>query len=121
MCLGNKIKQLLNKCLGNSNSTCIQNIPKFEESEERRYSIIFSGLVQGVGFRYETWCIAQKLGVVGFAENLPNGDVRVEAQGQKDKLLYLVNYMKNIPRIHVEKIEINEVELKDEKEFMAIY
>ena len=99
----------------------MQNIPNFEEDEERRYNIIFSGLVQGVGFRYEVWCIAQKLELVGFAENLPNGDVRVEVQGAKNKLMYLVNYMKDIPRIRVEKVEIDEMELKEEKEFVTIY
>lgn len=29
------------------------NFPEFPADEERRYQIFFSGIVQGVGFRYE--------------------------------------------------------------------
>ena len=93
----------------------------FEEEEERRYKIIFSGVVQGVGFRYEVWLLAEKIGITGFAENLPNGNVLVEAQGPKNKLLYLVEHMRKIPRIYIEDVEIDEIEMKDETCFVPIY
>ncbi len=51
---------------------------------------IVSGIVQGVGFRYWTSLEANKLGVLGHAVNLPNGDVEVLAcgdQGAVEKLL----------------------------------
>ena len=95
--------------------------PEFEQDEVRRYKIIFSGSVQGVGFRYEMWLIAEKLGLSGFVENLPNGNVQVEIQGMKNKILYLIDYLKSIERIRIDKIEIYELELKEEKGFTAIY
>ena len=97
------------------------DVSTFPEDEEKRYHIIFSGVVQGVGFRYETWRMAQKLGLTGFAENLANGDVRVEIQGPKNKILYVIQYLQSIPRIHIENIEMEEIESKREEVFEAIY
>ena len=63
--------------------------PEFPPDLEKRYQIIFFFFFQGVGFRYEAWLIAQKLGLTGFAENLPNGDVRMEVQGPENKIISL--------------------------------
>lgn len=96
-------------------------LPEFEADEMRRYQVIFSGNVQGVGFRYEMWLMADKLGVSGFAENLPNGDVYAEIQGEKNRILYLIEYMKTIPRICIESMDIDEMDLREEKKFIPIY
>ncbi len=97
------------------------DFPEFPPDEERRYKIIFSGTVQGVGFRYEVWLIAEKLRITGFAKNLPNGDVLVEVQGPKNKILHLVHCMESIRRIHIENKVIDELPIKEEKEFTPIY
>ena len=96
-------------------------LPEFEQDEIRRYEIVFSGIVQDVGFRYEMWLMAEKLELTGFAENLPNGDVYAEIQGEKNRIMYLIEYMKAIPRICIENIDIDEMELREEKEFIPIY
>lgn len=90
---------------------------QFEPDEMRRYEIIFSGIVQGVGFRYEVWMLAQKLKLTGYVENLPDGTVHAEIQGEKNRILYLIESMKQIPRIHVERVEIDEMGLKEEDSF----
>lgn len=95
--------------------------PEFPPDEERRYKIIFSGIVQGVGFRYEVWLIAEKLGLTGFAKNLPNGDVLVEVQGPKNRIHHLIHCMESIPRITIERKVIDELPLKEEKEFTPVY
>ena len=41
----------------------------------------FSGRVQGVGFRYATLQIAREFEVVGYVQNLPDGRVCIEAEG----------------------------------------
>lgn len=89
----------------------------FSEDETKRYRIVFAGLVQGVGFRYETWGIAQKLALAGFVKNLPDGTVYAEIQGPENKILYLVDCLQSIPRIHIEKMKMEEMELKQEKDF----
>jgi acylphosphatase len=95
--------------------------PEFPPDIEKRYQIIFSGIVQGVGFRYEAWLVAQKLGLTGFAENLPNGDVRMEIQGPKNRILHLIHCMESIPRISITNKVIKELMLKEEKGFTPVY
>ena len=97
------------------------DFPVFPPDEERRYEIIFSGIVQGGGCRYEALLIAEKLGLTGFAENLPSGDVRMEIQGPKNKILHLIHCMESIPRITIENKVIEEMPLKEEKEFTPVY
>ena len=97
------------------------DFPDFPPDEERRYQIIFSGTVQGVGFRYEAWLIAEKLGLTGFAENLPNGDVRMEIQGPKNKILHLIHCMESIRRISITNKIIDELPLKEESSFTPVY
>lgn len=48
--------------------------------------VIFSGRVQGVGFRATTARIAQKFEVEGFVQNLDDGTVRMEAEGGGEEL-----------------------------------
>ncbi len=42
---------------------------------------IFSGHVQGVGFRYTTLQVAKEFEVAGFVRNLADGRVRLEVEG----------------------------------------
>lgn len=97
------------------------NIPQFPPDEMKRYQIIFSGTVQGVGFRYEAWMIAEKLKLTGFAQNLPNGDVLMEVQGPKNRIDHLLLLLGNVRRFYIENKEITELPLKEETEFMPVY
>lgn len=54
-----------------------------DTKEQLRAVAIVHGTVQGVGFRYWTWKHAEKLGLVGSAENLDDGSVRVIAEGPR--------------------------------------
>lgn len=65
------------------------------------------GLVQGVGFRYFVYRKAKELGLVGFAKNLFDGSVLVIAEGEKEKLEKLYNYLKIGPAYaRVDKVQI---------------
>lgn len=89
----------------------------FPADETKRYRFIFSGIVQGVGFRYETWAIAEKIGLTGFVENLPDGTVYAEIQGPENKILYLIDCLQSVPRIQIEKMKMDEIEIKPENHF----
>ncbi len=52
--------------------------------ERRR--VIFSGRVQGVGFRASTSWTARGFNVVGYVRNLPDGTVEVVAEAEADEL-----------------------------------
>jgi acylphosphatase len=43
--------------------------------------IVFSGRVQGVGFRFTALNIANRYELKGYVRNLPDGDVEMLAQG----------------------------------------
>ena len=90
---------------------------QFAEDETKRYAVTFYGMVQGVGFRYEIWTIAQKLQLTGYVENLPNGSVYAEIQGAKNKTMYLIRCLKDVPRIQIDKVDMDEIPMKDESTF----
>jgi acylphosphatase len=48
----------------------------------QRVQCIFSGRVQGVGFRATAVGVARRHAVTGTVRNLPNGTVELEAQGE---------------------------------------
>lgn len=48
--------------------------------------VFFSGMVQGVGFRYTTQHLASKYRVTGYVQNLPDGRVHLLAEGEPEEL-----------------------------------
>lgn len=59
---------------------------------------IVRGWVQGVGFRAATQREALRLGLRGFAKNLPDGAVRVRAFGGESALDALAQFLARGPR-----------------------
>lgn len=51
-----------------------------------RYTVHFTGRVQGVGFRYTTSNVARRYRVAGYVQNLPDGRVRLVAEGEASEL-----------------------------------
>lgn len=51
-----------------------------------RRQVWFGGRVQGVGFRFTSREIAGRFAVTGFVENLPDGRVRLVAEGTEDEV-----------------------------------
>ncbi|HEY4259550.1 MAG TPA: acylphosphatase [Schlesneria sp.] len=52
-----------------------------EQGNRRTIRVIYSGRVQGVGFRATTHGIAQRFPVVGYVRNQPDGTVELVARG----------------------------------------
>ncbi len=48
--------------------------------------VVYSGQVQGVGFRYTVKTTASGFEVTGTVRNLPDGGVEMMAEGSKDEL-----------------------------------
>ena len=57
-----------------------------------RISLIITGQVQGVGFRYSARDEAKKLNLVGWAKNRADGKVEVVAEGTKENLQKLIDW-----------------------------
>lgn len=61
---------------------------------KKRYSIVVSGRVQGVGFRYFVIQKATDCQLTGWVKNLPDGKVEIEAEGDVKDLNCFVDYLK---------------------------
>ena len=74
---------------------------------------IFSGRVQGVGFRFFVEKKAKQLGVKGFVRNLPDGTVEVLAEGSEDILKKFLEEIKDGPPLA--KVDNIKVEFLDKE------
>jgi len=64
---------------------------------ESRVTILVSGRVQGVGFRFFTAEAARRLDLCGTVRNLPDGGVEVVAEGERARLEALVAAVRRGP------------------------
>jgi acylphosphatase len=48
--------------------------------------VIYTGRVQGVGFRYTTRHLAQGYAVAGYVRNRPDGSVEMAAEGEPEEV-----------------------------------
>lgn len=89
----------------------------------RRYHVIVSGRVQGVGFRYFCVMNAQQLGLTGSVRNMSNGMVEIFIQGDEiaiDKFLAIIkkgNMFINIENYTIKQLPI----VHDEQDFIYNY
>ncbi len=58
---------------------------------KKRMQVIFSGRVQGVGFRYTVCRVAEAFAVTGYVRNLPDGNVEVMTEGVEQELVDFLN------------------------------
>ncbi|MBE3651207.1 acylphosphatase [Vibrio navarrensis] len=65
---------------------------------KRCEKFVVSGIVQGVGFRYHTSHQGLKLGLVGYAKNLHNGNVEVIACGEEESLEAFARWLTHGPK-----------------------
>lgn len=68
-----------------------------EESGNTSISLNITGKVQGVFFRKSTEEKAQELGLKGFVQNMEDGSVFIEAQGDSEAILKLIEWCKTGP------------------------
>jgi acylphosphatase len=69
--------------------------------------MVVEGLVQGVGFRYYVHRYATTLGLSGYAANLVDGSVEIEAEGDRSALEEFIAMVKVGPRsAHVSNLRI---------------
>lgn len=55
-------------------------------SNSVRRTVMYSGMVQGVGFRYTTRAVASRFDVTGTVRNVPDGRVELVAEGAREEL-----------------------------------
>jgi hydrogenase maturation protein HypF len=94
---------------------------KNKEFVPKRIRYIFSGIVQGVGFRPFIYRMAVKNGLAGFVQNTPEG-VIVEVEGSSGSLDLFLDGVKNElpPLAKVTRMESSDIEVQHQDFFKII-
>lgn len=82
-----------------------------------RKHLYFSGQVQGVGFRYRAKYLARPLGLTGWVENLWDGRVEMEIQGEDVAVAQFLRQLHNQPFIVIESMEMKDLPPIEESGF----
>lgn len=76
-----------------------------------RRRIVFTGWVQGVGFRFRARCAAELYGCTGFARNEGDGSVTVELQGEEESIEQVILAVERGTFIRIENMDSREIPL----------
>lgn len=68
-------------------------------------TVYFSGRVQGVGFRYQTLQVAKGYEVSGYAMNLPDGRVQLEAEGRPAEVQAFITAVQERMEGYIRQVE----------------
>ena len=86
-----------------------------------RAHIVVEGLVQGVGYRWFASHRANELGLGGHVRNLADGNVEIEAEGERSLVEELIAALKVGPRsAHVRNLRIMWVDPRHELNHFTI-
>ncbi len=72
----------------------------------------FSGRVQGVGFRYRAFYIAQALGLSGWVRNSWDERVEMEVQGTREAISEMLIQLREQRFVDIERIEEENIPLE---------
>jgi acylphosphatase len=84
----------------------IGKIARMSDAKEVYHeSVHFSGRVQGVGFRFTALAVAREFDVAGYVQNLPDGRVRLEVEGEASEVAGFVGAIEEQMRGYVNETE----------------
>lgn len=73
----------------------------------RRIHVFYAGYVQGVGFRFTTQELAQKLGVAGWVKNIRGGGVELVAEAEESVLKDFLSRIKQYFQQYIQDVDIS--------------
>ena len=79
-----------------------------------------SGSVQGVGFRYRAYHLANSLGITGYVTNLYDGRVELELQGEKDFVNGFLDRIAQGSFIYIDDVEVSYMAVEEEERAFQI-
>lgn len=80
-------------------------------AETKRYHLLVSGRVQGVGYRYFARDAARALGLGGWVRNVRGGGVEVEVEGEREVIDRFIEGLRQGPPLsRVLGVEVQEME-----------
>lgn len=78
-----------------------------------RKRLVFSGFVQGVGFRWRARRAAEAVGATGWVRNDWSGTVTMEIQGTEDKIESVLAALERGSYIRIESVEERRIPPED--------
>lgn len=85
---------------------------------QKRVYLLIKGSVQGVGYRYFCGRKAAEYGLYGYARNLPDGNVEVEAEGDSGMISDFIKDLRVGPfNASVRSVTVEELPLQNYSEF----
>lgn len=87
-------------------------IPDGPRTPAVRRRLCFSGLVQGVGFRYEAKLLAERLELVGWVRNRSDGAVEMEIEGPAGCIDAFLQAIQAVPRFDITEIQSEELPVR---------
>lgn len=73
----------------------------------KRVEAFYSGMVQGVGFRFTASSFAIDLGIYGGVENLADGRVQLVAEAEEDTLKEFLERLKQYFSHYIKSVDIS--------------
>lgn len=80
-----------------------------------------SGLVQGVGFRYRAYHLANSLRITGYAKNLYDGRVEMELQGEAELVNGFLDKMAQGSYILIEDVEVSNMDIEENERSFYVH
>lgn len=71
--------------------------------------VVYTGRVQGVGFRFTAQRIAMRYELAGYVKNLPSGQVEMLAQGHREDVADCLRDISESFAAHIRDTQINEI------------
>ena len=86
-----------------------------------RKHLIFSGLVQGVGFRWRARQAARAAGATGWVRNDWNGTVSMELQGTEEQIDRVIQALEQGRYIRIEDMQAKSIPAElEERDFVTL-
>ena len=80
-----------------------------------------SGCVQGVGFRYRAYHLANSLRITGYAKNLYDGRVELELQGEAEFVNGFLDKMAQGSYIYIDNIEVTNMDVDESERSFRVH
>ena len=87
---------------------------------KKRIHVIYSGIVQGVGFRFTAERVGMSLNLTGWVMNTSDGNVEVIAEGEEKDLVSFIDKVKRAMNHYIRSTRVNWQEYSGEFDSFGI-
>lgn len=81
---------------------------------------VYRGRVQGVGFRFTTCRIARRFPVAGYVQNLDDGSVLVEVEGERQDIDHMLDDLATTMRQYIHQVTVHEYPANHEHQDFSV-